>query len=39
LTAEEAGRYLVRQAQAGKFSPRYVEAFLDTLVTPIGLAS
>jgi putative two-component system response regulator len=39
LTADEAGRYLVRQAQVGKFSPQYVEAFLDTLTTQIGLAS
>jgi putative two-component system response regulator len=40
LTPEEAGGYLVRQAQAGKFSPHHVEAFLDTLTaTEIGLAS
>ena len=40
LDAEEAGKYLLRQAQAGKFCGRYVEAFLDTLGTSeIGLAS
>jgi putative two-component system response regulator len=40
LTPEETGRYLRRQAQAGKFSVRYVEAFLDTLEgTQMGLAS
>jgi cyclic di-GMP phosphodiesterase len=40
LTPEDAGRYLVRQAQAGKFSRRYVDAFLSTLGTEeMGLAS
>jgi putative two-component system response regulator len=40
LTPEETGRYLRHQAQAGKFSVRYVEAFLDTLEgTQMGLAS
>jgi len=40
LTPEEAGRYLLRQAQSGKFSRRYVEAFLDTIGTPeVCLAS
>ena len=31
LTDEDAGKYLVRQAQIGKFSRRHVEAFLDTI--------
>jgi putative two-component system response regulator len=31
LTPAEARKYLVRQAQAGKFSRQYVEAFLSTL--------
>jgi putative two-component system response regulator len=40
LSPEESGRYLVREAEAGKFAPRYVEAFLDTLSgTRLGLAS
>ena len=40
LTSDEAGRYLLRQARSGKFSCRYVEAFLDTIGTPeICLAS
>ena len=34
LTPEEAGGYLLRQARTGKFSRRYVEAFLDTIGTP-----
>jgi putative two-component system response regulator len=29
-TAEQAGRYLIRQAQAGRFSRHHVEAFFDT---------
>ena len=40
LTSEDAHRYLLREASAGRFSPRYVEAFLDTIRTPeICLAS
>jgi putative two-component system response regulator len=40
LTPEEAGRYLMRQAQAGKFSLQHVEAFLDTRGgARMGLAS
>ena len=40
LSDEEAGKYLLRQAQAGKFSRRHVEAFLDTIGNAeIGLAS
>jgi putative two-component system response regulator len=40
LTPAEAGKYLVRQAQAGKFSRQYVGAFLSTLDSAgIGLAS
>ena len=31
LTANEAGTYLVHQAQAGKFCQHHVDAFLDTL--------
>jgi putative two-component system response regulator len=31
LSDEEAGRYLLRQAETGKFSLRHVEAFLDTV--------
>ncbi len=40
LTPEEAGKYLVRQAQAGKFSRQYVDAFLGSLGdAEMGLAS
>lgn len=39
LTPGEAGRYLVRQAQSGKFSQHHVEAFLDTLGAAETLAS
>ena len=40
LTAEEAGKYLLLQAEVGKFCRRHVEAFLDTLGTAeICLAS
>jgi putative two-component system response regulator len=31
LSDEEAGKYLLRQAETGKFSRRHVEAFLDTI--------
>ena len=33
LSNDQAGRYLLEQAAAGKFARRYVEAFLDTLNT------
>jgi hypothetical protein len=31
LTDEEAGKYLLRQVQTGKFSGRHVEAFLGAI--------
>jgi putative two-component system response regulator len=40
LSDEEAGQHLLREARAGRFSPRHVEAFLDTLdAGPMSLAS